>query len=309
MNVIGYLKNPAKIFFILKKCGMLEHLPDKAYLKLMFKAHMGTRLDLDNPKTFNEKLQWLKLYDRKPEYTKMVDKYEAKEYVKEKLGGDSSKYIIPTLGVWEQFDDIDFSELPEQFVLKTTHDSGTVIICKNKSEFDIDSAKKQIEKSLSNNFYTYGREWPYKNVHPRIIAEKYMELSSPQCAEYKLFCYNGKVNWVMVCLGTAHSNDTRTNDGFDREFNHLPVKFIAPNAKFKIEKPKEWDLLIEFAERLAVGITQIRVDTYLIDGNIYFGELTFYHDSGLCPISPVEWDLKLGEGLELPLQKSEESDS
>lgn len=306
MNVIGYLRNPAKVFFILKKYGLLNHMPDIVYLKLMYKARMGTTLNLDNPQTFNEKLQWLKLYDRKPEYTRMVDKYEAKEYVKEKLGGDSDKYIIPTLGIWEHFDDIDFDSLPEQFVLKTTHDSGTVIICKDKNKFDKDSAKQKIEKSLKNNFYLYGREWPYKNVHPRIIAEKYIELSSPDCAEYKLFCYNGKVNWVMVCMGTAHSNSERTNDGFDREFNHLPVTFIAQNATFAIEKPKEWEQLIEFAESLAKGITQLRVDTYLVNGNIYFGELTFFHDSGLCPITPSEWDLKLGENLELPIHKGKE---
>lgn len=306
MNAIGYLKNPAKIFFILKKCCLLECVPDVVYLKLMYKAHMGTKLDLDNPKTFNEKLQWLKLYDRNPEYTRMVDKYEAKGYVKEKLGGDSEKHIIPTLGVWEHFDDIDFDSLPEQFVLKTTHDSGTVVICKDKNRLDKDDAKQKIEKSLQHNFYSYGREWPYKNVHPRIIVEKYIELSSPDCAEYKLFCYNGKVNWVMVCMGKAHSDSERTNDGFDREFNHLPVRFIAPNANFTIEKPKEWEQLIEFAERLSKGITQLRVDTYLVNGNIYFGELTFFHDSGLCPITPAEWDLKLGKGLELPIQKGKE---
>lgn len=305
MKLGNIVKNPAKIFFMLKKHDLLEFLPDDIYLRWMYKAYTGNKLNLHNPRTFNEKLQWLKLHDRKSEYTRMVDKYEAKEYVKEKLE-DSDKYIIPTLGVWEHFDNIDFSNLPEQFVLKTTHDSGTVIICKDKNKFDKDSAKNKIEKSLQNNFYLYGREWPYKNVHPRIIAEKYMELSLPNCAEYKLFCYNGKVNWVMVCLGTAHSNSTRTNDGFDREFNHLPVKFIAQNATFSIEKPKEWEQLIEFAESLAKGITQLRVDTYLVNGNIYFGELTFFHDSGLCPITPAEWDLKLGEGLELSLHKGKE---
>lgn len=305
MKLKNIIKHPEKSFFVLQKQGMLDFLPDDIYLKWMYKAYMGKSLNLKNPTTFNEKLQWLKIHDRKPIYTKMVDKYEAKEFVKEKLGRDAGRYIIPTLGVWKRFDDIDFNKLPEQFVLKTTHDSGTVFICKNKADFDYGKAKNKIEKSLKYNFYSYGREWPYKDVHPRIIAEKYMELSSPSCAEYKLFCYNGKVNWVMICLGTAHSNNIRTNDGFDRNFNRLPVKFIAQNSNRKFDKPKEWEQLIEFAETLAEDTIQLRVDTYLIDGNIYFGELTFFHDSGLCPIKPEEWDAKLGKDLVLPIHTSE----
>lgn len=305
MRLKNVFRHPEKSFFVLQRHKILDFLPDKIYLKWMYKAYMGKRLNLENPTTFNEKLQWLKLYDRKPIYKRMVDKYEAKEFVKEKLGRDGEKYIIPTLGVWKHFEDIDFDKLPDQFVLKTTHDSGSVFICKNKADFDFKSVKIKIEQSLKNNFYYYGREWPYRDIHPRIIAEQYLELSSPSCAEYKLFCYNGKVNWVMICQGTAHANNIRTNDGFDRDFNHLPVKFIAQNSNRKFYKPKEWDQLISIAEILAEGTIQLRVDTYLIDGKIYFGELTFFHDSGLCPIKPEEWDAKLGNDLILPIHMRE----
>lgn len=293
-KALQYIIHPKKIIRKCEERQLLNWMPDYTYLKLVYWAHMGKKLDLKNPKTFNEKLQWLKLYNRNPNYINMVDKYEAKRIVAQKIGDN---YIIQTLGVWNDFGDIEFSDFPNSFVLKTTHDSGTVIVCKDKNKFDYAAAKYKIEKALKQNFFYFGREWPYKNVKPRIIAEQYMELSSPKCAEYKFFCYNGKVKWVMVCLGEAHSNNKRTNDGYDADFNHLPVHFSYPNAIIKIEKPKEWDKLINFAEALAEDIPLVRVDTYLIDEKIYFGELTFFHDSGYCPFEPKEWDLKLGKEI------------
>lgn len=171
-KVLEYVKHPTKIFIFLQNRCNFKVLPDKMYLKICYKLATGKKLDLKNPQTFNEKLQWLKLYDRKPEYTRMVDKYEAKKYVAEKIG---EEYIIPTLGVWDHFDEIDFDSLPDQFVLKCTHDSGGLVIVRDKAKLDKVAAKQKIEKSLKRNYYYSGREWPYKDVKPRIIAEKYME--------------------------------------------------------------------------------------------------------------------------------------
>lgn len=169
-KILEYVRNPKKVLIFLNKMKIIQ-LSDKKYLEIIYKTRMGKKLNLDNPSTFNEKIQWLKLYDRKPEYTTMVDKYEVKKYIEEKIG---DKYIIPTLGVWDKFDDIDFENLPEQFVLKCTHDSGSLVICKNKEQLDIPSAKNKLEEALKKNHYLGSKEWPYKNVKPRIIAEKYM---------------------------------------------------------------------------------------------------------------------------------------
>lgn len=223
-------------FGYLSALGFYNKMPDKQYLEKMWKIQMGYELNLENPQTFNEKLQWLKLYDQNPEYIAMVDKYEVKKYVTEKIG---EKYIIPTLGVWEHFDDIKFNELPDQFVLKCTHDSGGLVIVKDKSILNIKAAKKKIEKSLKKNYYLNGREWPYKNVKPRIIAEKYItdviseknlknheadqNKSNNDFIEYKMFCFNGEPRLFMVCKGQAHGQG-RTNDFYDLDFNHIPVE-------------------------------------------------------------------------------------
>ncbi len=279
--------------FIVK---MLRFLPDKAYLKLRFRLQMKQKLNLKKPKTFNEKLQWLKLYDRKPEYTTMVDKFAVKKYVADIIG---EEHIIPTLGVWDRFDDIDFDQLPNEFVLKATAGGGSnsVYICKDKSTFDFKNAKKGLETANKQNLYFNGREWPYKNVPRRIIAEKYLDIPDDS-AEFKMFCSYGKMNWVMVCKGNSAYHN-RTNDGYDTEFNHLPINFTYPNAEGGVEKPAVWDELLEIAYKLSKDIPQVRVDTYVIGDKIYFGELTFYHCSGYCPFDPPEWDLKFGEQVDL----------
>ena len=292
--------NPYKIFESLAMRGFFKNMNDKEYLSWLYRARMGRFPDLNHPKSFNEKLQWLKLNDRKPEYTEMVDKYLAKKYVEKRIG---EKYIIPTLGVWDEFDQIEFEKLPDQFVLKTTHDSGGVVICKDKANFDKAAAKRKLEKSLKRNYYWAEREWPYKNVKPRIIAENYLSfLNGSDLVEYKVFCFNGKPALFLICKGEGHT-DERTNDFYDLEFNHIPVTVTCPNAKEKCQKPDEYEELLELSRKLAKNTYQLRVNLYVINHKIYFGELTFFHDSGCCKFNPPEWDKRFGDMLKLPIEE------
>lgn len=284
-------------FLILSGQGFYDNMDDEKYLKRKYKACMGKELHLDSPQTFNEKLQWLKLYDRKPEYTTMVDKYAVKKYVADIIG---EEYIIPTLGVWNHFDEIDFDKLPNQFVLKCTHDSGGIVICKDKKKLDLKSAKKKIEKSLKQNYYWSSREWPYKDVKPRIIAEEYMiDESGYELKDYKFFCFNGEAK--MMFIATDRGSDTKF-DFYDMEFNHLPFTNGHPNANKKIQRPKNYSKMIALAAKLSFEIPNVRVDFYNINGKIYFGELTFFHWSGLVPFEPEEWDYKLGSWIKLPIE-------
>ena len=274
--------------------GVFNFLPDEQYLKMRYWLELGKKLDLKNPQTFNEKLQWLKLYDRNPEYTKMVDKYEVRKYIAEKIG---EEYLIPLLGVWDNFDDIDFDKLPDQFVLKCTHDSGGLVICKDKSEIDIEAVRKKINKCLKRNFYKLSREWPYKNVKPRIIAEKFMvDESGTELKDYKIFCFGGEPKALFVATDRPH--DTRF-DFFDMEFNHLPFLNGHPNAVKEIKKPAGFEKMSKLAKKLSEGMSQVRIDFYDINGKVYFGEITFFHWSGMVPFEPEEWDYKFGDMIEL----------
>lgn len=286
-----------KGFMFLSNRGFFNNMSDETYLKLRYNFIMGKKLNLDNPVTYNEKLQWLKLYDRKPAYTKMVDKYEAKKYVADIIG---EEYIIPTLGVWDNVNDIDFDMLPNQFVLKCTHDSGGLVICKNKGELDIDNAKSTLNHFLHRNFYSVHREWPYKDVKPRIIAEKYMEDESGyELKDYKFFCFDGKVNAMFIA--TDRNEETETCfDFFDCDFNHIPVINGHPNTKKEIKKPLGFEKMIELAEKLSSGIPQVRIDFYDINGNVYFGEITFFHWSGLKKFEPEKYDKIFGDWITLP---------
>ena len=284
---------------ILKKCSNI--LTDKAYIKLEYFRRLHKFPNLKNPKTFNEKLQWLKLYDRKPIYTTMVDKYEAKKYVADIIG---EEYIIPTIGAWDKFEDIDFDALPDQFVLKCTHDSGGLAICRDKSKFDIKKARNKINKSLKRNYYWANREWPYKDVKPRIIAEKYMvDESGYELKDYKFFCFNGEMKLLFVAKDRGLETEETKFDFFDEDFNHLPLTNGHPNSEPPYFKPDNFDEMKELAEKLSENIPQLRVDFYNINGKIYFGELTFFHWSGLMPFDPPEWDLKIGEFIKLPEKK------
>ena len=279
---------------------MLRFIPDEPYMKLRYRLRIGRALNLKEPTTFNEKIQWLKLYNRKDEYTVMVDKYAAKNYVAKIIG---DQYIIPTIKTWDKFEDVDFNSLPDQFVLKCTHDSGGLVICTDKTNLNIKAAKKRITNSLKTNFFWVCRDWAYKNVHPRIIAEKYMVCKDGRpMPEYKIFCFNGKAKMILVCKGEAHSSK-RTNDYCDLNLKRLPFTSLYPNSEGELERPAQMDQMIELAEKLAAGIPQVRIDLYLCDGNIYFGEITLYHNAGFCPIEPYEWDVKLGSWIELPDKK------
>lgn len=276
---------------------IVRSIPDAVYLKYMYKKVMGKKLDLKNPQTFNEKLQWLKLYDRNPEYTKMVDKYEVRQYIKDKIG---EQYLIPLVGgPWDKWEDIDFSKLPDQFVLKCTHDSGSVAICRNKDEFDFDSIRKKFNRALKGNFFYGGREWPYKNVKPRIIAEKYMEEKSmDELIDYKLMCFNSKVKATFVCSDRFSKSDLKVTF-YDTEWNKLPFERHYPASSVKIEKPKTYAEMIAIAEKLSESIPFVRMDFYEIQNKIYFGECTFYPGSGMEEFNPENWDLEMGSWIKL----------
>jgi hypothetical protein len=280
---------------ITKKFPVL--LPDRFLISALFYFEMGYKLDLMHPKTFNEKLQWLKLYQRDSIMTKMVDKYEAKQYVAERIG---EKYIIPTLGFWDSFDKIDFEKLPNQFVLKTTHDSGGVVIVRDKSILDRKEAREILMKSMKHDYYQRFKEWPYKNVVRRIIAEKYMEDESGELRDYKFFCFDGKVKALFIGTDRFTKGEKTKFDFFDENFNHLPFTNGYPNTTRPIKKPGSFDKMKEISEVLSKDLPHLRVDLYEINGDIYFGELTFTHFSGLVPFKPNEWDNIFGEWIKLP---------
>lgn len=274
----------------------MHFLPDEVLVKKMFKARMGYKLDLNNPETFNEKLQWLKINDRRDIYTSLVDKYQVKGIVEKEIG---EKYVIPTLGVYDSFDDIDFDKLPNQFVIKCTHDSGGLIVCKNKDTFNKKTARKKITKCLKKNFYYNYREWPYKNVKPRIIVEKYMEdKNDGELIDYKVMCFNGKAKMIFTC--TERFGDGLKVTFFDLDWNKLPFARHYPSSDKKIKRPKNLNKMIDFSEKMSCGMPFVRMDWYEIDGALYFGEYTFYPGTGMEEFNPEEWDKKLGDWIELP---------
>lgn len=288
-------------FYFLRLSKLERFVPDASFLKLKYRCYMRRKLHLDKPITYNEKLQWLKLYDRNQLYTELVDKYKVKNYVSKKIG---EKYVIPTLKVWNNVDEIDIHDLPDQFVLKCNHDSGGVIICKNKKLFDAEAAKKKLKAHFkSDDAYYAGREWPYKNVHKCIIAEKYLEDEETQeLRDYKFFCFNGVVKAMFI----ASSRQTRKEpyfDFFDPDFNNLGIKQGHPNAPFPIRKPHCFEEMKTIAETLSAGLRQVRVDLYEVNGQIFFGELTFFHHTGMVPFVPEKWDKIFGDWLTLPNEK------
>lgn len=276
----------------------LRFLPNETYIQLNYFAHFRKFADLKNPKTFNEKLNWLKLHDHNPIYSKLVDKYEVKPIVANMIG---EEYIIPTLGVWDHFDEINFDALPRQFVLKCTHDSEGVVIVRDKDKLKKSEAKKKLEDALRQNFFFIGREWPYKNVKPRIIAEPYLvDKETMELRDYKFFCFDGEPKALYVASDRAQ-NETKF-DYFDLEFSHLDIRQKYPNASVPIKKPKAFDQMIELSRKLSHGFTHIRVDLYEVNEKVFFGELTFYHLSGFIPFEPDKWDEIFGNWLTLPQQ-------
>lgn len=281
--------------------GWYDNLNDRQYLEMMFPLMTGYSLNLEQPVTFNEKMQWLKLYDRKPIYTTMVDKYEAKKYVASIIGDE---YIIPTIRVWDNFDEIDFDNLPNQFVLKCTHDSGGLVICRDKNKLDLSSVRKKISKSLKRNFYYAGREWPYKNVKPRIIAEKYMEdHSTSELRDYNFFCFGGMAKCYKVDFDrfVEHRANYFSTDG---ELMKIGEEICPPNFNKEIPVHENIEKMKELAEKLSATKPFLRADFYDADGKVYFGELTFYPASGFGKFIYDGNDERLGSWIKLP-EKSE----
>lgn len=274
-------------------------LSDETYLKWVYRGTTGRRLNLKTPKRYTEILQWMKVYDRNPIYTTMVDKAEAKKWAAKIIG---SEHIIPTLGVWEKFDEIDFETLPNQFVLKCTHDSQSILVCKNKEKFNAGDVKQRLEKALKKEYFYEGRQWPYKNVRPRIIAEQYLENEETKdLRDYKFFTFNGepKVMYIATGRGTGET----FGDFFDMEFNHLDLMIDHRTAPLCPEKPMMFEKMKEAARLLAKGTPQVRVDFYEVNGQFYFGEMTFFHCSGFVKFYPDEWDEKFGQWIHLALSQ------
>ena len=262
---------------------------------------MGYWPHLNHPRTFNEKLQWLKLNDRHAEYTQMVDKIDAKKYVASIIG---DKYIIPTLGVWNSVDEIEWDKLPNQFVIKVSSDSGGIVVCKDKQTLDIEKAKEKLTNGWGKNYYVHNKEYPYRDLTPRIIAEEYKEDESGyELRDYKIFCFNGEPKILFVASDRQNAGEDTKFDFFDLNWNHLPFTNGHPNSKEHIAKPKNFEEMLEIAKKLSVGIPQVRIDLYNCNGQIYFGEITFFHWSGMTAFDPVEWDFKLGKMIKLPCDK------
>ena len=297
-RILKAIKNPrlAILYAMDKSFGSL--LSDKAYLKLKYRLAMGKRLNLKNPQSFNEKLQWLKLNDRNPEYTVMVDKYLVRQYIADKL---SEEYLIPLLGVWDDPDEIDFDALPDKFVLKCNHNSGVgMYICKDKSSMDIDKVKKELRRGLKQNYYLHGREWPYKNVPRKIIAEQYMEdEKTSELRDYKFFAFDGEVKALFIATDRQKVGEETKFDFFDEDFNHLDFTNGHPNAAILPQKPEKFEEMKVLASRLSKGIPHVRVDFYEVNGKIYFGELTFSHWSGMVPFEPEKWDYTFGNWIKI----------
>lgn len=271
---------------------------DKFYIKLQYKNFTGKKLNFDNVSSFNEKIQWLKLYDRRPDYSMMVDKYKVRGYISNIIG---KEHLIPLLGVYNNFEEIDFEALPNQFVLKPNHTSGDVYICKDKSKIDYDNLQREIKQWLKKNYYLVHREWPYKNIKPKIICEKYMvDKTKGELKDYKLMCFNGDVKCTFVC-SNRNSSTGLNIDIYDFDWNLMPFERPShPNSGTLIDSPKSYKKMVEYAELLSKDIPFLRVDFYEINGELYFSELTFYPGSGLEGFKPDLYNDLLGSWITLP---------
>ena len=278
----------------LKLINCLRFIPAKPYLKLVYRIKAGKKLNLKNPVTFCDKQNWLKLHEIHPEYTELVDKIGVREYIKEILG---EEYLFPVYGSWEHFDQIDFDTLPDKFVLKCNHDSGSVKVITDKSKIDKDELEKFFEDRLKLNPYVFGREYPYKNVEPCIMAEKFMTPDGEEdIRDYKFFCFNGKPE--IMFIATDRSSDVKF-DFFDMNFNHLDIVNIHEQSGIEIKKPQMFDEMKEIAAKISQGMKFVRIDLYEISGKIYFGEFTFFHGGGFWPMNPEKWEKKLGDLIDI----------
>ena len=298
-----FLRDKSFRIEVLAKRGFFRNMSDEDFITMRYNSYFNEPLDLNDPKTLNQKLQWLKLYDRNPRYPSLVDKYEAKTVVGSIIGQD---HIIPTYGVWDKVDDIDVSSLPDRFVIKTTHDCGTSIVCRDKSRFDIEKYRPMLEKSLSGTYYTIGREWPYRDLKPRIIAEEYRVDDSTvpeekqELSDFKFYCFDGYADCVMICFDRA-SGDTKFYFFNDRwELLRINRRGKAAPPDFTLPRPACLDQMFAIARKLSEGIPFVRVDLYQSDNQVLFGEMTFYPQSGWDPNYLPESDLYFGNLIDLP---------
>lgn len=301
INFFKYLFNdPSYVLFRVLSQKWVP-ITDKCYLKIWYKVKTGKKLNLDHPQTYNEKLQWLKLYDHRPIYTTMVDKYAVKEFVAQIIGAE---YVIPLLGVWERPEDIDFDALPNQFVLKVTHGGGSfgVIVCRDKESLNRREAIKTLISAMKIDGYWLNREWPYKNVPRRVIAEEYKEdVETKELRDYKFFCFDGEPKLLFVATGRATQEEPNF-DWFDMSYQHIPLKTEHPNSDINHlpQKPACFEEMKDVAARLSAGLPQVRIDLYEVNGKVYFGEYTFFHWSGINRFEPEEWNERMGEWITLP---------
>jgi len=281
----------------MQKLGAYNNLSDREFIIKAFRAKVGSELNLDDPVTFREKLQWLKLYDHNPDYTRWVDKYEAKKMASALIG---EEYIVPTIGVWDDCASIDFDALPEKFVLKCTHDSGGVVVCKDKSTLDRAKALSKLNTSLKRDYYKYSREWPYKNVKPRIIAENLLEnQAGTELQDYKVFCCDGEPEIILVCSDRFLASGMK-KDFYGKEWNKLALK--RPDyatSEGTVSRPARFEDMLRLSRKIAEGKSFCRVDFYEVDAKLYFGELTFFPSSGFEGFEPEEYDRILGEKIHL----------
>lgn len=288
-----YLKEPFKIIRALGSRGVFNWMPDKPYLKLVYWGETGKRLNLDNPVSFNEKLQWLKLYNRKPEYRKYVDKFAVRSYISEAIG---EQYLIPLLSVYEDVEEIDWDVLPKEFVLKCTHGSGCNIICADRDKLDIQTSILKLNKWMKKSWYWFGREWPYKNVRPRIICEKYISETDKPPNDYKVLCFEGKAKLIQVHYDrfTIHKQDF-----YDVNWNKTEILQRFPMSNILLNKPPALEKMLQLSEVLSQNQHHLRIDWYVVKDKLYFGEITFFDASGFCPFDKEEHDIMLGGWINL----------
>lgn len=281
------------VLFLLKRFA--RFIPDRMYLSAMYYVLLGRRLHLDNPRTFTEKLQWLKLYYHRPECTVMVDKHLAKRWVADRIG---ERYVIPSLGVWDRAEEIDFDALPNRFVLKCTHDNGSVVVCKDKSSFDIRAAQVKLNQCLQRDFYAQTKEWPYKHVPHRIIAEAYLDAGEEDLMDYKFLCFNGVPKAMYVA---ANRSTSKTFNYYDMDFQPMPIKSrVGAASKECLDRPASFDEMKRIAAELSAGFPHVRVDLYCVRDSIWWGEMTFFDSSGYDDMCSLSWDQTFGDWLTLP---------
>ncbi len=295
-KLVQALVDPKIRFFKLNSLGLLNFMPDEAHIKWQYYVRVGKILNLKEPLLFNEKMQWLKLHDRREEYPVLADKYAVKQYVSDKIGDE---YVIPLIGVWDNIDEINVENLPEKFVMKTTHGSGCVFVCKDKNSFDFKSAFKRLSLSLKENYYYHAREWPYKNIKPRIIAEKYMQNENDDVLKvYKVFNFNGEPFLIQVIQNDKTADESV--DYYDTNWECLDIHQNFPNSEGRIDKPVTFDKMMNFSALLSKDYPFLRTDWYEINKCLFFSEYTFFSDAGFEPFYPEKWDRILGDKLVLP---------